>query len=171
MRALRVREFTKEERRALETGLRSSKAFTVRRCQILLASARGLTATQIAEQVGCSTQAVRNVLHAFASRGLDAIRELSRRNTTIVKHLDDEKVEALRAILHQKPRDFGKDRSLWTLELAADVIFEQGLTSERVSRETVREAIKRLGIGWKRAKRWISSPDPAYLRKKSGATS
>jgi transposase len=156
---------------ALETGLRSSKAFTVRRCQILLASARGLNATQIAEQVGCSTQAVRNVLHAFASRGLDTIHELSRRNKTIVKHLDDEKVEALRAILHQKPRDFGKDRSLWTLELAADVIFEQGLTSERVSRETVREAIKRLDIGWKRAKRWISSPDPAYLRKKSGATS
>jgi len=42
-------------------GLRSSQAFTVRRCQILLASSRGLNATQIAEAVGCSTQNVRTV--------------------------------------------------------------------------------------------------------------
>ncbi len=170
MRALRVREFTSEERRALEAGLRASKAFTARRCQILLASARGSNATQIAELLGCSTQAVRNVLHAFEARGLAAIHEQSRRAKSVVKHLDDEKVEALRAILHQTPRDFGKDRSLWTLELAADVVFEQGLTCERVSRETVREAITRLGVGWKRAKHWITSPDPAYVRKKSGAT-
>lgn len=130
-----------------------------------------MNATQIAELVGCSTQAVRNVLHAFESRGVKAIDEQSHCAKNIVRHLDDEKVDELRAILHQKPRDFGKDRSLWTLELAAEVIFERGLTRERVSRETVREAIRRLGIGWKRAKRWISSPDPAYLRKKSGATS
>ena len=157
---------TTQERRALKAGLRSSKAFTVRRCQILLASARGMNATQIAELVGCSTQAVRNVLHAFESRGLDAIHEQSHRAKRIVRHLDDEKVDELRAILHQTPRNFGKARSLWTLELAADVIFEHGLTTERVSRETVRDAISRLGIGWKRAKRWISSPDPAYVRKK-----
>ena len=39
-----------------------------------------------------------------------------------------------------------------------------------VSDETIRQAIKRLGVGWKRAKTWITSPDPAYLRKKGRAT-
>ena len=28
----------------------------------------------------------------------------------------------------------------------------------------------RLGVRWKRAKRWITGPDPAYVRKKRGAT-
>ena len=35
---------------------------------------------------------------------------------------------------------------------------------------TIRQALKRLGIGWRRAKRWITSPDPAYARKKKPAT-
>jgi hypothetical protein len=55
---------------------------------------------------------------------------------------------------------------VWTLDLAAEVSFEQGLTSERVSDETIRLTLKRLRIGWKRAKRWITSPDPEYARKK-----
>jgi len=31
-------------------------------------------------------------------------------------------------------------------------------------------ALMRLGKGWKRAKKWISSPDPDYLRKKGQET-
>jgi hypothetical protein len=30
--------------------------------------------------------------------------------------------------------------------------------------------VLRLGIGWKRAKHWITSPDPGYVRKKGAAT-
>ncbi len=36
-----VRTLTDDERQALEQGLRSKDAFVLRRCQILLASARG----------------------------------------------------------------------------------------------------------------------------------
>ena len=76
----------------------------------------------------------------------------------------------MRALLHQSPRTFGKPTSVWTLEQAALVSFEQGLTPERVSGETIRAAVHRLGVGWKRAKRWLTSPDPAYARKKAPAT-
>jgi hypothetical protein len=31
-------------------------------------------------------------------------------------------------------------------------------------------ALKRLGVGWRRAKLWITSPDPQYALKKTGAT-
>ena len=34
----------------------------------------------------------------------------------------------------------------------------------------IRDAILRLGANWKRAKHWITSPDPAYVRKKIVAT-
>src|SRR6185295_18817694 len=73
--------------------------------------------------------------------------------------------EQLRALLHQSPRTFGQPTSLWTLELAAAVSFERGLTAARVSGETIRATLERLGIRWQRAKRWITSPDPADARK------
>jgi hypothetical protein len=34
-----------------------------------------------------------------------------------------------------------------------------------MSGDSVRLALKRLMISWKRAKHWITSPDPAYERK------
>jgi len=49
------------------------------------------------------------------------------------------------------------------------VSFEQGLTPARVSGETIRATLRRLGVRWKRAKQWITSPDPAYARKQAPA--
>ena len=72
--------------------------------------------------------------------------------------------EALRALLHQRPRTFDQPTSLWTLDLAAEVSFEQGWTPERVSGETIRATLARLGVPWQRAKDWITSPDPEYAR-------
>ena len=72
----------------------------------------------------------------------------------------------MRALLHQRPRTFGKTTSRWTLELAAEVCAEQGLTKIQVSPETIRLALKKLGVRWQRAKHWINSPDPEYVRKK-----
>ncbi len=44
------------------------------------------------------------------------------------------------------------------------------MTHERVTGETIRVTLKRLGVRWQRAKQWITSPDPAYARKKGDAT-
>jgi hypothetical protein len=41
------------------------------------------------------------------------------------------------------------------------------MTPRLVSDETIRQARKRLGVGGKRAKTWITRPDPADLRKKA----
>ncbi len=68
------------------------------------------------------------------------------------------------------PRLFGHPTSVWTLELAATVSFAQGITKELVSDEAIRLALRRLGVRWQRAKHWITSPDPEYLRKKAAAT-
>ena len=51
-----VRELTDDERKALKGKLRSSDAFTVRRCQMLLASARGVRAPDIALSLSCDDQ-------------------------------------------------------------------------------------------------------------------
>jgi hypothetical protein len=47
-----VRELTDEEREQLKAGLRTSDTFVLRRCQIILASARGENAIPIGRMLG-----------------------------------------------------------------------------------------------------------------------
>jgi len=157
-------------RLTLTAGLRSAEAFTVRRCQMWLASAEGQPTTTIARSLRCHDQTVRNAIHAFQHRGVSALQPKSSRPHRTQAIFDTGRRERLRALLHQSPRTFGKPTSVWTLALAAEVSFAQGLTPHQVSGEAIRLALKQLGVCWKRAKHWITSPDPAYLRKKNGAT-
>ena len=165
-----VRALTEEERVALEKGLRSKDAFVLRRCQILLASARGERAPLIAAQLGCDDQTVLDALHAFTAAGLACLQKPSSRAHRTRLVFGPDRAERLRALLHRSPREFGKPTSVWTLALAAEVSVAAGIVPTRVSGETIRQTLLRLGIGWERAKHWITSPDPGYARKKGGAT-
>ena len=69
-----VRTLSKQERQELESGLRSSDAFVLRRCQILLASVRREHPPRIAGNLGCGSQTVRNAIHDFNERGASARR-------------------------------------------------------------------------------------------------
>jgi transposase len=158
------------EREALTAGLRSPDAVSLRRCQVLLASARGARPAAIARSLGCSDQTVRNIIHAFHRHGLTCLPPGSSRPHTIATAFDAAGTEHLRELLHRSPRDFGQPTSLWTLEMAAEISFARGLTATRVTGETVRATLARLGVGWRRAKRWITSPDPEYTKKKPAAT-
>ncbi len=165
-----IRPLGADELLALEAGLRSSSGFTVCRCQMLLASADGQHTTAIARTLRCNDQTVRNAIHDFQQRGLAALQPKSSRPHRTPAVLTDRGRERLRALLHQSPRTFGKATSIWTLSLAAEVSFAQGITTRQVSDETIRTALKQIGVSWKRAKHWITSPDPDYVRKKNGAT-
>ena len=158
---------SKEERAVLRDSLRSSDAFVLRRAQIVLASAAGEHATQIAPHVGLTGQSVRDVIHAFNERGLDVLARRSQASPVVVSSFDTVGVQALRDLLHQSPRLYGKDASLWTLEVAADVAYERGLTATRVSGATIHNTLARMGVRWRRAKGRITGPDPEYAREKA----
>jgi transposase len=118
----------------------------------LLASSRGENAYRIARSLGCNPQTARNAIHEFNEGGLKAaLSRGSSRPHTVHAAFDSESAERLREILHRDPREFGKHTSL---------------TEGRVSGETIRATLARLGVRWERAKRWIESPDPEYARKK-----
>ena len=162
-----VRPLRDSERQTLEGSLRSADAFVLRRAQIVLASAAGERSGQIAPRVGFTPQAVRDVIRAFNARGLDVLRRGASRPGVIYSAFDTPRALALREMLHQSPRLFDQPTSVWTLDLAADVAYEQGLTATRVSGETIRATLARMGVHWRRAKEWITSPDPEYARKKA----
>ena len=165
-----VRPLTDAERGAVAAGLRSSDAFTLRRCQIVRASADGVPIPPISRNLCCDEQTVRNGVHAFNAAGTRALTKGSSWAHTIHRALEEEAAEKRREMLHRSPRDFGDTTSLWTLELAATEAFRQGLTATKVAGETIRAPLVRLGVRWLRAQEWITSPDPAYARKKGGAT-
>ncbi len=164
------RPFIADEQAQLEDALRSPNAFSLRRAQYLLASSRGLVPRQIAADYGGCEQSVRNVIRAFNTDGLNCLTPQSRRPKTATPQFASARLEQLNALLRQSPRAFGKTRSVWTTALLAEVAYEQGLTEQTVSDETIRRALKRLQVNWKRAKHWISSPDPQYTLKKSGVS-
>jgi transposase len=142
----------------------------MRRCQALLKSAEGYTPPQIQKLTGISDQSVRNAIRAFRREGLAALQEKQSSPPKGSKVLPDEALAPLKELLHQSPRQFGFETSLWTLEKVAQVAAQRGITTRLVSDETIREAMKRLKVGWKRAKRWITSPDPEYRRKRGQGT-
>ena len=136
-RPIFVRPLSDAEREALEAALRSSDAFVLRRCQILLASARGENAYRIARSLGCDPQTARTAVKRFNEGGLEeALRKRSSRPKNVRAAFPAERAERLRELLHRSPREFGKPTtSLWTLEMAAEVSLEEGLTEGRVTGE------------------------------------
>src|SRR5690349_12819111 len=165
-----VREPSAEERARLDAALRASEAFSVRRARIVLLSADGRWPREIARGLCCAVQTVRNGIRAFNAEGLAALTAGSSRPKSAAPVLGEAALGRLRAILHQPPRAFGHARSTWTLALLAEVARAEGLSEAVLSVETVRRALLRLGVGRRRAKRWLTSPDPAYAQKNVGAT-
>jgi hypothetical protein len=165
-----VRDLTDAERATLRGGLRSPEAFTLRRSQILLASAGGQRPAQIAAALGCATQTVRDAIRAFHAGGVGCLTPESKAPKTTHPTWPRDRDDDLKALLHQSPRTLGKPTSLWTLGLVATVCHEKGWTPRALSPEAIRQVLLRLEVGWKRAEHWITSPDPDYARKKKCAT-
>lgn len=165
-----VRPLAPGEQQHLEDALRASDAFCLRRAQYLLASGRGHKPKEIAATYGGCEQTVRNVIRAFNAVGLECLARQSNRPKSAQPLLGEGDLARLRHLLHQSPRAFGKDTGIWTLALLAEVAHAEGLTEQAVSDETIRRALVRLGANWKRAKHWLTSPDPQYALKKSGGS-
>jgi hypothetical protein len=120
--------------------------------------------------LGCSEGTARNTINSCNQYGLECLKKKSSRPRELRTIGDEAKREKLRALLPTSPRTWGKERSLWALEMAAEGCFEQGGMPRQVSLETIRQALVRLGVNWQRAKQWLRSPDPQYTLKKSGVT-
>lgn len=162
-----VRVISAEEKEVLEKARRASDACQMKRAQILLASSQGLTTTGIEKQFGYSAEYARQMIHRFNEQGVECLRRKSSAPKTVEPIIDAEKCEQIKQLMHRSPRLFGKPSSLWTLTLVAEVLFEEGKTPRRMAAETIRAAIRKNGINWKRAKDWITSPDAQYELKKN----
>ena len=166
MKPLYVREMTTEEIRKLKQELRSRSAFTVRRSQILLKSQAGQKAQEIAAEIHCSDQTVREAIRAFDQEGLNCLQSKSRARHDQQALIGSTGVERLQEIIKLSPRALGYETSVWTRPMLAEVLHKEGLTQRVVSPSNITGSLKRVGIAWRRAKAWIRSPDPHYEHRK-----
>ncbi len=166
MKAIYVRKLTEKEEKQLKQQLQSGSAFTVRRCQILLSSAQKKKASQIAQQLHCSDQCVREAIHAFEQEGLNCLSEKSHARHDDQQPFDEAGLERLQEIIRLSPRSFGHDTSVWSLALLAETCWAEKISHRQLSGKSVGRALKRVGIQWRRAKHWQRSPDPHYEHRK-----
>jgi len=136
-------------------SLYSPAVFVPRRALTMWADAAGKrAATRSARQrPGDAGHAPCLTLHR---RGLD-ILTCGSHHPDVVASAFTPLEQALRALLHQSPRALGKDTSLWTVELAAEAAYKQGLTAPRVSDEAIRRAM--LACAGSGARRGSLAPD------------
>jgi transposase len=169
MRPIYVGKLSEEQTKVLKKGLHSSSAFTVRRCQILLKSAKGEKAKEIAHQLHCSDQAVRNTIRAYQQEGLACLQEKTHARHDQQAALNEPGSARLKEIIRLSPRTFDYETSVWTRPLLAAVLHQEGYSNKVVSPSTITATLQRVGIAWRRAKKWVHSPDPHYHhRKKDG---
>jgi hypothetical protein len=162
-----IRPLAALEECALEPGLRSREAFPRRRSQILRARAHGYRPSPSAEDRSRSPQTVRNARRAFRSAGVDCLAAKSPAPKRGHASWSTEHDAALRALRPQRPRGFGQPRSPWTLQRSAEGGLERGRTAREVREESIRRTLQRLDSNGKRAKPWMTRPDPHDARKKA----
>src|SRR4051794_8795310 len=126
--------------------------------------------TPAAGDLRCAVQTARDGIRAFNARGVASLAVGSSRPRSAAPVLGEAERERPRAILHRPPRAFGHPRSTWTLDLLAREAHGQGLSPAGLPGETIRQALPRLGVGWKRAERRLTSPDPAHAQESVAAT-
>jgi transposase len=148
------------QREALEHLYRTTKEPRLRtRAQMVFLSVeQGLKVAQIAIIVRESEATVGRWLTRYLAEGLEGLHDAPRpgRPSAVTEAYR----AALLAAVRRRPRSVGLPFSLWTLQRLVDYLAEH--TSIRVSDETVRRALKQVGIVLSRPQHKISSPDPDY---------
>ena len=167
MGSLLDRSLTEMEREQLAAWQRSDQRVKFVRARIVVLAETAPSAEAVARTVGVHVQTARDVVRTFRARGLAGLEPKPRPG--LPRRFGEAATEALIALLHEPPAEHGGDDGRWTLEGAARALAPR-LGVEAVSRETVRLLLHRRKYSWQRAKEWITSPDPQYARKKSGAT-
>ena len=127
----------------------------VKACAVL-AVARGNTYSDVGAMFDVNYHTVSSWARGYRERGLAAFGIAAGRGRR--RRVNDQELEDYAL---QSPRNFGIDRSRWTLRLLAEAV----PSLRGFSHAGVLYALRRCGISYKRGQAWMLSPDPEYEKK------
>jgi transposase len=156
-----VRELSFEEGARLRSISKRAKYQSKRsRAMILLASATGMSAPQIAGLVRSDESHVRKVIHAFNEEGFGSLDPDYRggrpRKTT------PEQRDRIVAVARARPDTQGVALTRWSLAKLAEHLAGIGIV---LCEEALRQALRGAGLSHQRTRSWKWSPDPEFVSK------
>ena len=137
---------------------------TWRRAQMVLWSAQGMSATQIAGLAFTSEDRVRDVLHDFNADGFGSLYPRYAGGHPPVFTLAQRR--EIKKIAKSRPAEHALPFSRWSLAKLADFLVAEGVV-EDISHEGLRALLAAEGVSFQSVKTWKASADPDYDAKKA----
>jgi transposase len=160
-----VRELRPQEGAQLKRISRTATQFARRqRAQILLASASGMSASQIAQVVRTDQNQVRRVIHEFNTLGMESLRPFVAGGRP--RMIDQPTRDRVVAIALACPRHYGEPLNRWSLRRLRRYLLRRRIVRQ-LSVEGLRQILHGAGVTFKRTRTWKTSPDPDYQAKAS----
>lgn len=165
MRPIFVRKLSKIEKTELRKLLKSTNTRLYKRARVIwLSTTKHLKAPEIAKVADLHLNKVRKYIRRFNENGIAGLyQKLSMGRPREIK--DKQRNKIIR-MLKAKPREFGLSWSNWNLRGLCQIAIKKRVVKS-ISPEWMRRIIAEEGYSYKRSKRWITSPDPAYEVKKT----
>jgi transposase len=156
-----VRELSAEEGSRLKSISRKAKYQSKRqRAVILLASATGMSAPQIAAMARTDESHVRKVIHAFNERGFASLDPDYRGGRP--KKTTPEQRERIVAVARARPDTQRVALTRWSLAKLAEHLAGLGIV---LCEEALRQTLRAAGLSHQRTRSWKASPDPDFAAK------
>lgn len=162
--AIYVKKINPEEKRKLKKMLKGNNLYLYKRAKAVMLSSEGFTAPKIAHLVDLHFNKIRKWIKRFNLQGTAGLYQ--KYSPGRPPKISQEGREKIINLLKQKPRDLGLPITSWTLKELAEEVAREKIVSQ-ISYVRIYQIIKEQGYSFKRAKRWITSPDPDYELKKN----
>lgn len=156
-RPIFVRPLTAEEHVSLEQLWRTANPLEQTHILIVLRSSEGLTAAEIAHQVGWTPRAVRRVIERYNSKGILGLHDGRLANPGRRRVVTEEWQRLLLEAIERPPAAWGFTASRWTVRLL--VAYLEQATHIRVSEERVRHYLRIHGFRFA-AGSWLRGDAP-----------
>jgi len=165
---IRIELTTKEQVILTNLVQTTDSVKTYRRAQALLWLHEGWTTQSVAEQFRVTRQTIWNWMNRFLQRRSLSINQWvdDQPRTGRPKKVNEQVESLLDDMIDDDPQDWGYQYTTWTADLLAQCLEE--CYEIQVTGKTVRRALDRLGISWKRPRYVLANRSPTWRQAKGG---
>ncbi|MBI3943227.1 MAG: helix-turn-helix domain-containing protein [Chloroflexi bacterium] len=166
--ALRIREMTAEEQKAIErlAHSRTAAAQEVERARIVWYSGQGLRVPAIAQQLGVSGKGVRLWLKRFNTAGVAGLQDIPRMGRPAP--YTPEQTSTVVTISLTPPRDLGLPFACWTLDRWEAYL--HAVAGMPIKRSRIDDVLLAEGLRWQPQEGWFGEHGAADFAEKRGAS-
>ena len=173
LRARAPQDGVEEQKVRKLANSRHAPADWIMRARMIARSWDGLRTTQIAKELGCHPQTVRERFHRFDEEGLDGLGDrpgsgrkprITEAERSLIISLvgTDPPGRLVRGAGGELEATDEEREAHWTLDALTAAARERGIV---VGRSQVRRILKAEGVRWRNARSWTESEDPEFAPK------